>query len=112
MNVYQLTYPLEDWAFEPSVIAIGFFDGIHLGHQMVIKRACEIARARSVACGVMTFDPHPKQVMGIKEKIDQITPIQSKMKQLEKLQLDFTYLIQFTKNLLISTHGSLLIRSY
>jgi len=97
MNVYELTYPLKNQSCDPSVIAIGFFDGVHLGHQMVIKRAYEIAKSRGLACGVMTFDPHPKQVMGIKEKIDQLTPIQSKLKQLEKHRLDFIYLVQFTK---------------
>ncbi|MFV9509809.1 bifunctional riboflavin kinase/FAD synthetase [Tepidibacillus sp. LV47] len=97
MQVYELTYPLKEQKYKPSVIAIGFFDGVHLGHQRVIKRACEIARTRNLACGVMTFYPHPKQVMGIKDKIDQITPLQSKLKQFETLDVDFTYIIQFTK---------------
>ncbi|TCS82988.1 bifunctional riboflavin kinase/FAD synthetase [Tepidibacillus fermentans] len=97
MQVFELTYPLKERDYEPSIVAIGFFDGVHLGHQKVIKRACEIARSRNLVCGVMTFDPHPKQVMGIKDKIDQITPIHSKLKQLETLHVDFTYIIQFTK---------------
>lgn len=42
-----------------AVIALGNFDGFHLGHQAVVGRAVEIARARGVAAIVATFDPHP-----------------------------------------------------
>ena len=42
-----------------AVVALGNFDGFHLGHQAVISRAVEIARSRGVAAIVATFDPHP-----------------------------------------------------
>lgn len=46
-----------------AVISIGNFDGVHRGHQSLIARARTEADARGVACAVITFDPHPRQVL-------------------------------------------------
>ena len=54
---------------EPCVMAMGFFDGVHIAHQRVILEAKNIARKRNVKLAVMTFFPHPKQVFcGEKKK--------------------------------------------
>lgn len=47
----------------PLVIAAGVFDGVHLGHQTLIRRALESARYCSGSCMVLTFDPHPAQFL-------------------------------------------------
>ena len=46
MEVYHITYPYLDHKYPPSVIAIGYFDGVHLGHQQVINRACKLAKQK------------------------------------------------------------------
>ena len=46
--------------FNNSVLAIGNFDGVHLGHQMVIEKAKEIAKEEKKKIGVLTFEPHQK----------------------------------------------------
>ena len=48
----------------PSVVVIGNFDGVHLGHQAVLRQARALADARSLRCVVLTFDPHPSEVLG------------------------------------------------
>ncbi|CAN5896565.1 bifunctional riboflavin kinase/FAD synthetase [soil metagenome] len=48
----------------PSVVVIGNFDGVHLGHQAVLGQARALADARSLRCVVLTFDPHPSEVLG------------------------------------------------
>ena len=96
MNVLHISYPLTD-NYLPSVIAIGFFDGIHIGHQMVISKACSVAAERKLPCAVMTFDPHPKTVTGEIAKIEQITPLDSKLQQLSALNIDICYVVNFTK---------------
>lgn len=48
----------------PSLVAIGNFDGVHRGHQAVIGQALELAGAAALAPLVLTFDPHPSQVLG------------------------------------------------
>jgi len=47
----------------PVVLAIGFFDGVHVGHQQVIAQALHRARERSATMVLMTFDPHPLRVL-------------------------------------------------
>lgn len=47
-----------------SVVVIGNFDGVHRGHQAVLRQARAIADARSLRCVVLTFDPHPAEVLG------------------------------------------------
>ncbi|MBX9732381.1 MAG: adenylyltransferase/cytidyltransferase family protein, partial [Sphingomonas sp.] len=45
--------------YRGGIVALGNFDGFHLGHQAVIGRAVALARARGVPALVATFDPHP-----------------------------------------------------
>ncbi len=97
MEVVHLTYPLIDNSKTPIVLAIGYFDGVHKGHQQVIKRACALAKEMSLPCGVMTFSPHPKEVLGITSKIDQLTPLNIKLALLENLGVDVTYVVNFSK---------------
>lgn len=49
--------------FGPSVVAIGNFDGVHAGHRQIMRRATALARARGSKPAVLTFDPHPAQVL-------------------------------------------------
>jgi riboflavin kinase/FMN adenylyltransferase len=48
----------------PSVVSIGVFDGVHLGHRVILDRAVEAARERGILSVVVTFDPHPAKVVG------------------------------------------------
>jgi riboflavin kinase/FMN adenylyltransferase len=48
----------------PSVVVIGNFDGVHRGHQAVLRQAHALASARGLRCVVLTFDPHPSEVLG------------------------------------------------
>ncbi len=50
-----------EWA--QSVVCIGTFDGVHLGHQHVIGRALERAKAREMPCCLVTFDRHPAMTL-------------------------------------------------
>ncbi len=97
MKVYHITYPLKNMILEPSIIAIGYFDGVHLGHQQVIKRACQLAKKQNLLCGIMTFHPHPKEILGVNDKIDQLTPLESKLKLIEEMYVDFAYVVHFSK---------------
>ncbi len=50
-------------SIEGACVTIGNFDGVHLGHQQLIKLACSRAKAAKRVCVVVTFDPHPLRVL-------------------------------------------------
>jgi riboflavin kinase/FMN adenylyltransferase len=58
---YGLADVPPDWG--ESVATIGVFDGVHRGHQRIVERAVEVARARNLPVVVITFDPHPDEVI-------------------------------------------------
>ncbi|MBA1435022.1 adenylyltransferase/cytidyltransferase family protein, partial [Bombilactobacillus bombi] len=66
MQVQEIDFPCQIKIInqQPIVLAAGFFDGIHLGHQNVIKTAVRLAHNKHLPCGVMTFDRHPATVFG------------------------------------------------
>ena len=80
-----------------GVIAIGNFDGLHLGHQKVINEARLKAKKFKLPLGVMTFEPVPVMFFSKKLKDHRINSLQQKKNQLEKLKLDFLIIIKFNK---------------
>ena len=81
-----------------GVIAIGNFDGLHLGHQKVIKQAKQKAKKNRIPFGVMTFEPLPVMFFNKKIKNHRINSLDQKKTQLKKLKLDFLIIIKFNKN--------------
>lgn len=82
-----------------TVIALGFFDGVHLGHQQVIKTAKQLAEQKQMQSSVMTFSPHPKEILrGQSEKLDYLSPLPEKSKLIEEIGVDVLYVIQFTQD--------------
>ena len=80
-----------------GVIAIGNFDGLHLGHQKVIREAKKTAIKNKLPFGLMTFEPVP--IMFFKKKIihHRINSLDQKIEQLKKFKLDFLIIIKFNK---------------
>ncbi|QTC42451.1 bifunctional riboflavin kinase/FAD synthetase [Bacillus sp. V3] len=83
--------------FPPMVLALGYFDGIHKGHQRVIKTAVQSAGDQHLHSAVMTFDPHPSVVLGHKHKhIHFITPLEDKKEIISNLGVDYLFVVRFT----------------
>ena len=80
-----------------GVIAIGNFDGLHLGHQKVINEARQKAKKFKLPLGVMTFEPVPVMFFSKKKKDHRINSLQQKKIQFKKLKLDFLAIIKFNK---------------
>lgn len=82
-----------------NVIALGFFDGIHKGHQKVIRAAAEVARKRNVGLTVMSFFPHPKTVLSDgKITFNYLMPLEEKAETLQSLGVDRFYIVKFDRN--------------
>tara|TARA_B110000261_G_scaffold149073_1_gene175423 strand:- start:172 stop:1077 length:906 start_codon:yes stop_codon:yes gene_type:complete len=80
-----------------GVIAIGNFDGIHLGHQKVINEARKKARKNKLPLGIMTFEPVPVMFFNSKIKNHRINSLDQKKTQLKRFKLDFLIIIKFNK---------------
>lgn len=78
-----------------GVVALGNFDGVHLGHQAVIGEAGRIARASGRPFGVMTFEPHPRIVFKPDQPPFRLTPFRTKARHVEALGVDFLYMQHF-----------------
>lgn len=84
-HIYDLAHARVE---QPSVVTIGVFDGVHVGHQYLIRRVVEEAHARNMQAVVLTFFPHPDIVIrGLKGRYYLTTPEQ-RAEQLLKLGVD------------------------
>ncbi|WP_166237885.1 bifunctional riboflavin kinase/FAD synthetase [Paenibacillus turpanensis] len=99
MIVHHLSYPLS--TREPShrnlVLSIGDFDGVHLGHREVLGRSVRIAGETGGVSAVMTFHPHPREVLGLEQYARYLTPLEDKLREFEQLGLEEAYVVQFDK---------------
>ncbi len=81
----------------PCVMALGYFDGVHLGHQRVIEIACKEANNRGLPLALMSFRPHPINILsGGKRCIPHLTTLSEKEMLLNRLGVDIFYLVDFT----------------
>ena len=78
-------------------LAIGVFDGVHLGHQTVIGQACESARQTGAASAVVTFGCHPNAVVAPGHVPPLIYPLSKKLRVIASLGVDTTLVIHFDK---------------
>jgi riboflavin kinase/FMN adenylyltransferase len=84
---------------EPAgrALALGTFDGVHLGHRQVIGSALERARERGLAATVVTFDPHPLEVLRPERPPRLLTTIERKIDLVAALGLDELVAVPFTE---------------
>ena len=79
-----------------NVMALGFFDGLHLGHCKVIKTASKKAKEMGVSISVMSFFPHPRTVISNgKKQVCYLMPLSEKEKLLQNLGVDTFYIVEF-----------------
>lgn len=100
MQTIQLEHPYspDDIINQPIVLALGFFDGVHLGHQAVITTAKQRAEALGIPLAVLTFNQHPKIVY---EKLNEesmyyLSTLERKQELLVELGVDILYLVNYT----------------
>ncbi|WNS78017.1 FAD synthetase family protein [Domibacillus sp. DTU_2020_1001157_1_SI_ALB_TIR_016] len=82
---------------EPVVMALGFFDGVHAGHQRLTQTARKIAKEKRMKLAVMTFYPHPSEVIQGLEPIKYLSPLSVKQKKFEKLGVEKLFVVKFDR---------------
>ena len=84
---------------KPVVATIGFFDGVHLGHQFLINRLAEMAKQENLESMVITFDCHPRQVLQSNYQPRMLSTLEEKLEKLEKTASDHIVVLHFDKAL-------------
>ena len=79
------------------VCTVGYFDGVHLGHQKIIEKLVTDASKNKGKSILVSFWPHPRKVLYPNDHFDYIQSNEDKFKSIEKLGVDVVYLIEFTK---------------
>ena len=82
---------------DDCVLTIGSYDGLHRGHQDIIKTLTSTAAAKNKKSALITFDPHPRHVLDNNKKLSLIISMKQKIFLLEKLGIDILLVIPFTK---------------
>tara|TARA_R110001592_G_scaffold25914_4_gene97859 strand:- start:54 stop:989 length:936 start_codon:yes stop_codon:yes gene_type:complete len=81
---------------EPTVVTIGTFDGVHIGHQKIINRLIKTAQKDDLKSVILTFFPHPRMVLQKDSHIKLINTIDERRQILEALGIDYLLVKKFT----------------
>ena len=81
----------------PCVATIGFFDGVHRGHQFLIHHLVETARKDGLQSTVITFDAHPRKVLQADYQPEMLSTLDSKLLLLSKTEVDNAVVLHFDK---------------
>jgi riboflavin kinase / FMN adenylyltransferase len=81
---------------ERTVVTVGFFDGVHLGHRAVLERTAEAARERDVPAVAVTFDRHPREVLAPGSEPRLLTTVDRKAGLVDEVGIDVLVVLEFT----------------
>jgi riboflavin kinase/FMN adenylyltransferase len=79
----------------PAALAIGNFDGMHLGHQAILKRLAEVSQAEHLVCSLLTFEPHPREFFGPGNAPTRLTSMREKLELFAGQGVQNAYVCQF-----------------
>lgn len=83
----------------PTAVTIGNFDGVHRGHQKILRSVIERARAGNWMSAVLTFDPHPVRVLRGDNGPYMLTTLKQRLQEFEAIGIDATLVLQFDEAL-------------
>ena len=81
----------------PCAVTVGTFDGIHRGHRLIIEKLIKVARDRHLQTTLLTFDPHPRQVLLGPDKVKLLTTTDEKLHLLQQFSLNCVGVLKFDR---------------
>jgi riboflavin kinase/FMN adenylyltransferase len=91
----EILHSPQELLFSASSVALGIFDGVHLGHQSIIKAAQQEALDRGLKSVILTFENHPRSLT-INNSPSLITDFQTRLKLFKELSIDYVLAIKFS----------------
>jgi riboflavin kinase/FMN adenylyltransferase len=91
------TFPAQ--AASSRVLAIGNFDGLHLGHRALLERLTAAGRQHGLPPAVMTFEPHPRELFSPEQAPARLTSLREKLALLESCGIEEVFLLHFSRKL-------------
>lgn len=95
MKVYRSLQQLP--VFTNAVVTIGTFDGVHLGHQQIIRQLCAEAKAKGGESVLISFYPHPRKIVQPERYIPELTTLEERIELLKQQGLDNLVVVPFNK---------------
>lgn len=80
------------------VACMGYFDGLHLGHQLLFNETIRLAKEKGLASAIITFDPDPWSVLHDSNNVKHLTPLKEKHYLAQNMGIDYYITIHFTKD--------------
>ncbi len=84
---------------KPCALAIGNFDGMHLGHQALLKKLTETAKSLNLTSAVMTFEPHPREFFAPEIAPARLSSLREKLEHFAEAGVEATYVCRFNRRL-------------
>ena len=81
--------------YSPSILTIGNYDGIHLGHQAILKKLISESRGNNLLSSVMTFEPHPREFFSPKRAPKRIISLREKLEYFDESKIDQVFIVNF-----------------
>ncbi len=82
---------------QPCAVAIGNFDGMHLGHQALLSKLTQTAKALNLTSAVMTFEPHPREFFSPENAPARLCSMREKLEHFAKAGVDLVYVCRFNR---------------
>jgi len=91
-----------------TVITLGTFDGLHLGHQQIVETLIKKSKQSNARNFLITFDPHPRKVIPGRNDVKLLSTLEEKTSIFEKLGLENLFVVKFTSEFYNKLPNSLL----
>lgn len=95
----QVVWDIHEIQKQPSAVTIGFFDGLHKGHCFLLKQLTDVANERKLTSVVLTFWPHPREVLQKEYKPYLLNTLEEKLGFLEQKGVDVCVVLSFTETI-------------